>query len=283
MTSPSPGNSHPHSTSPVGAHSALASRASGHIEPEFAGLPHFYRPFAAERTVWPDADLADSQPEQALPAPEDAVADAGDQSSPPVQPATFPRSGRWIALTAANAVLIIAGAVAVTLVVKHDQASKSARIERPSVTAGPSSPAPASLAPSGQSQLSVDPAAATAPDETAIVASLTRYFHAINNHDYLAYKRQFILALRGALSPASFSAGFGTVTDSAEQLHSISVIGGSKVDAFVTFISRQPTAGNPASPTCTAWSTEFYFRKRGARYLLLALPQWYQVSTNSCP
>ena len=267
------------------------------MEPEFPALPHSDRPFAAEGTVWPDTDLAASRPEQRDPDQRDpdqpdlerqqllqpdATADgAGDELPPPTQPEPVPRGGRWIALTAANVVLLMAAVAAVTLVVQHDQGSRTARTAKTSVTAPTRSASPG-LAPSGQNRLSVDPAAATAPDEAAITASLTRYFDAINNHDYLAYKRQFILVLRGKFSPVAFSAGFGTVTDSAEQLHSISMIGGGRVDAFVTFISRQLGADGPASPTCTVWSTEFFLGKRGARYLLVAPPQWYQVSTSSC-
>jgi hypothetical protein len=291
---------------------------------EFAALPPSDRPFAAERTVWPDDDLAASRPEHvdtaqtypeqrepeqrepeqrdpeqpdpeqpdpeqadperlALSRPEDTADRADHELPPPIPPAALPRSGRWIALTAANAVLLIAAVAAVTLVVRHDQASSTARTAATSVAAAPTSSASASLAPNGQNQLIVDPAAATAPNEAAIAASLNRYFGAINNHDYLGYKRQFILVLRGKLSRAAFSAGFGTVNDSAEQLHNISVIGGGKVDAFVTFISQQPAADRRASPTCTAWSTEFYLGKRGTRYLLVAPPQWYQVSTSRCP
>ena len=84
-------------------------------------------------------------------------------------------------------------------------------------------------------------------------------------------------------SPASFSAGFGTTTDSGEELRSINVIGAGEADAFVTFLNRQATAGRRSSPTCAAWSMEFFLGQRGSRYLLIAPPLWYQVTNSSCP
>jgi hypothetical protein len=259
------------------------------VHPEFAALPACERPFAAERTVWPAAlglaptsvDLNADDDDLAIgeaPEPEDAPDALADQLLLP----DLNSHGRWIALTAAILVVLIAAAGAVTLTVDHGRPSRSAVTDRPGVTARPSASPSSSVAAAGQNQLIVDPAAATAPDEAAIVASLNRYFGAINNHSYLTYKRTFILALRGAISSASFSAEFGTTADSDEHLHSISVIGGGKVDALVTFISQQLTAGNPGGATCSAWSVELYLGKRGGRYLQVAQPLWHQAADRSC-
>jgi hypothetical protein len=301
--------------SPVGAYSGSASLAShgaaggygawrpdnyvaaggdgrlqfSRVKHEFAALPPCERPFAAERTLWPAAlelaatsvDLNAADDDLAIgeqPEPEGAADGSADQLQLPDRIS----HGRWIALTAAILVVLLAAAGAVTLVVDHGRMSQSAPTERPGVTAGPSASPPASVTPAGQNQLIVDPAAATAPDEAAIVASVNRYFDAINNHSYLIYKRLFILALRGGISSVSFSAEFGTTADSDEQLHSISVIGGGKVEAFVTFMSQQLTAGNPGGATCTAWSIELYLSRRGGRYQLNAQPLWYQAAVRSC-
>jgi hypothetical protein len=199
----------------------------------------------------------------------------------PDQPATLHQSGRWIALTAAAAVLAVAAVGAVTLLARHE-AIQSARTNKPSVTARPSNSAPANVATAGQNQLVVDQAAATAPGEAAITATLNRYFNAINNRDYLTYKRTFIMALRGGISPASFNAGLGTTTDSSEQLRSITVIGAGQADAFVTFVSQQPTAASAGRLSCTAWSMEFFLGQRVSRYLLVAPPHWYEASNIGC-
>jgi hypothetical protein len=314
-------------TSSAGTYSGLASRGSypaasdygaprlviysaadpdrrlrpGQVEPEFPALPHFERPFAAARTVWPAGpqpapsparvgaavpDLAVIPPEQpdlghrrrALRRPAEAAGGAGDLSQPLAELEAVPPNGRWIAIITATAALFIAAVVALALVGEY-RAAHSPGIDKPRAAARASVSAPASVAPTGQNQLSVDPAAARAPHEAAIVASLNRYFHAINHHDYGVYRRMFVPALRRGLSAASFSAGFGTTTESAEQLRSISVIGAGEVDAFVMFTSRQPTAGRP---TCTAWSMELHLLRRGNRYLIAAPPLGYQASYQSC-
>jgi len=285
------------------------------VQPEFAALPHFERPFAARGTVWElgadlvsagtsveaaAADLALSgsggralergDPEQEpgdpeahpLPLPAEAAGDASGGSPQLVQSEALPRSGRWIALTAANAVLLLAAASAVTLVVHHDQAAQAARIDRPSVTARPSSSGSPTLGRPGSNELRVAPAAATAPNEAAIAASLTRYFDAINNHDYLVYKRTFIQPLRRRITPTSFTAEFGTAAEMDEELHSITAIGADQADAFVTFVSQQRISGHPGSSACTVWSMEFYLGRRGSRYLFVAPPQWYQAADTGC-
>jgi hypothetical protein len=272
------------------------------VKSEFAALPPCERPFAAERTVWPAAlelaetsvDLSAADIARAIGEPQSAAdddraigeppepQDAPDGSADQYQLPDLISHGRWIALTAAILVVLLAAAGAVSLVLEHGRVSRSAPTGRPGVAARPSASAPASVAPAGQNQLIVDPAAATAPDEAAIVAFLNRYFDAINNHSYLIYKRTFILPLRSGISSASFSAEFGTTTDSGEHLRSISVIGGGKVDALVTFLSHQLTAGNPGGATCTAWSIELYLSKRGGRYLQVAQPVWYQAADMRC-
>jgi hypothetical protein len=284
----------------------------GQAEPEFAALPPCERPFAAERTVWPaaprlvptpvdlgplDDDLAisehterdpqlvdggqpvaDLQRRTAVEAPEDAL----DRALERLELASLTGHGRWIALTTAILVVLIAAAGAVTLVVQHGRASPSAGRGQPSAAASRPVSAPASGVPAGENHLIVAPAAASAPNEAAVVAFLDRYFDAVNDHDFAVYKRLFILALRPRLSPASFSAGFGTTTDSSEQLHSISVIGAAEVDASVTFIDRQTDAASPAASTCTASTVELYLGWRHTRYLLIAAPMRYQASDSGC-
>jgi hypothetical protein len=231
-------------------------------EPEFAALPHWERPFAAERTIWPAdsrfgpaattgdaaaaaaADRGTGRPEQRDPSQpeqhrraEDVAGRTCERSPGAAQPPESPRAGRWIALTAAMVVVLVTAGT-VTVVLQHGWSRQSAPAGKPPVTAAPSSSAttsvaPASaattsVAPASANQLSVDFAAATAPDGAAITASLDRYFDAINNRDYLAYRQLFIRAVRGGLSPAAFHAEFAATVDSGEQLHSIGVIGGGR-------------------------------------------------------
>jgi hypothetical protein len=230
-----------------------------------------------------DSEPPDPDDQDALTHTAEAARGGADQLMEPEPMAALPGRGRWIALTGAVAVLLMAAAAAVTLVLLHGRTSQHAPIARPSVTVRPSSSARASGAATGQNQLVIDSAAATAPDEAEIVASLNRYFDAINNHQYWVYRRLFILALRGGISPASFSAQFGTTTDLGEQLHNITVVGAGQVEALVSFISQQPAAGNSGNARCTAQSGELSLGRRGSRYLLVAPPQWYQAAGSGCP
>lgn len=285
----------------------------GQAAPEFPALPPCERPFAAGRTVWAAAPQLALGTAADLPAPADDIAmgeheerdpgrvdseqvaaqqqrraalgepvDVADDAADRLQFAQLSGHGRWIALTAAILVVLVAAAGAVTLVVQHGRVSASAGNDRSSVTARRSVSAPPSTAPAGQYQLVVDPAAAAAPHEPTVAVFLDRYFVAVNNHDFADYKRLFVRALRPGLSPASFSAGLGTSTDSSEQLHGIKLIGGSGVEASVTFISRQPTFGGRRSLMCTAWRGTVSLGWRGTRYLLVAAPTWYQAPAGTC-
>jgi hypothetical protein len=283
-------------TSSVGASSAWASRASHSAATALGGpRPGRYsaaRLYARADRYWPaepdhyslahanrrrlDEETAPETP--ALPQLERAYTDIV-----PSEPGSVPPSGgRRIALVVAAAVLLLAAAATEILVVAHGWANRKSPVAEPSVTVTPSVSERASIARAGQNQLSVARGAATAPHEAAIVASLNRYFDAINTHNYRVYKRQFIPALRGGLSAASFDAEFGTARYSAEQLSSIDVTGAGRVDAFVTFTSHQSAGGRPADTTCTAWNVEYYLVPRGHRYLLAAPPLWYEASDRRC-
>jgi hypothetical protein len=130
--------------------------------------------------------------------------------------------------------------------------------------------------------VAIDPAAAGAPHEAAVVAVLNRYFSAINDHAYGAYEGLFSPAVRNGLSQATFTAGFGTTRDSAVTLRSISALGTGELEASVTFTSHQQPAASPTHSSCTAWRISLYLVKQGRRYLLTAPPPGYQASFRSC-
>jgi hypothetical protein len=200
----------------------------------------------------------------------------------PASPIDPTGHGRWIAIAAAVVVFLIAAAVAVLLLRQHPTAGHAPRPTKPAVTGRSVSPAPSTPQPTVQGLVTVDPGAAVAPHEAAVVAFLNSYFRAINSHDYAAYEQLFSPALRGELSAASFSTGYGSTRDSAEKLHSIGAIGAGQVDALVTFTSHQLAADSPTSSSCTAWSVALYLVSQGSRYLMVAPPQGYQASYHSC-
>jgi hypothetical protein len=255
-------------------------RPGEHVRLPLAPPPEFARP--------PDADPAVSwprQPGQLGPRrrPEPAVHSVADRSLAPTGRTVPSRNGRWIAVAAALTVLLAAAAVAISLLVLHRAGHHSPRADRPRAAARSSSPAPSSApSPAVQGLVTVDPGAATAQDEAGIAAFLSRYFSAINRHDYGAYEQLFSSAQRAGLSAAMFNAGYGTTRDSAERLHSIGVMGAGQIDALVTFTSHQLAADSPTNSRCTTWSIALYLVKQGHRYLLVAPPQGYQASYHRC-
>jgi len=148
-----------------------------------------------------------------------------------------------------------------------------------------SSPAPSpDVAPSPAGlPMSVEQAAASSPHETAVLAFLTGYFTAINNHDFTAYQQLFSPPLRSELSATTFSAGYGTTTDAAITLTSIGVIGSGELVAQVTFVSYQQPAASPTNSACTSWSVSLYLLQQGGSYLLQQPPAGYQASYTVCP
>jgi hypothetical protein len=217
-----------------------------------------------------------------------ASAAARERSHRPSRAAKSRRSGRWIALGAAAAVMLIAAGVSVLLVRHQSPASPGAQAShRPQATtsssASPSSPATASASPpAAGGLLSVAPSAARAPREAAVVAVLNSYFGAIDSHSYGAYEKLFSPAQRSSLSAAAFRAGYGSTTDSAERLHSITVTGAGQFAALVTFTSHQQAAQSPTQSSCTAWRITLYLVKQGRRYLLTAPPPGYAASYRGC-
>ena len=197
-------------------------------------------------------------------------------------------SGRGIALTAAATVLVIAAAAAtLTLLHSHAPGGSAAAGGRASGAASTSTPiaaptvTPVTAVDSGI-HIAVASAAAHSPHARPIVKFLTRYFTAINAHDYLAYRHLFSPAVRSGLSRAAFTAGYATTTDSLARLLSISVIGPGPLDAVVTFSSHQRPGQSPSQSSCTRWRISLFLVRTGHGYLLQAPPSGYRASFRGC-
>ena len=205
-------------------------------------------------------------------------------------PGRGPHSGRWIALTAAMAVLVMAAA-AVTLALaigrtRGGNPQAGARASQSGPAAGPSPTAPGetqATALATDHRVAVAAGAAGSPDARPVVSFLTRYFTAINYHDYRAYLRLFNPASRGDLTPAAFSAGYGTTRDSLATLRHIGVIGPGRLDAVVTFTSHQQAGQSPSQSACTRWRISLYLIRARNGYLLQTPPAGYLASFRACP
>jgi hypothetical protein len=215
-----------------------------------------------------------------LPA-QDELPAAGDLPAQLRVSAGHRREGHWLVLSAMLVVLIIA-AGAVLLELGH---AGSASPPRRSAAASPTTPAerPTSPVPTAPGpQVSVAPSAASSPYETVVLYFLASYFTAINDHDFADYLQLFGGPLRAQLSTATFSAGYGTTTDSAIRLTSIAVIGSGELVAQVSFVSHQQPSVSPTDSSCTAWVIALYLLPQSGSYLLQQPPAGYQASYTGC-
>ncbi|HMH94579.1 MAG TPA: hypothetical protein VK586_26280 [Streptosporangiaceae bacterium] len=120
------------------------------------------------------------------------------------------------------------------------------------------------------------------PGAAAVAAFLTRYFAAINRHDYGGYLRLFGPGSRRSLSAARFRAGYGTTRDSAEALAEITAAGPGEVAAAVTFTSRQAPAASPVHAACVRWRITIYLARRDGRYVVENPPAGYAAADRAC-
>jgi len=155
----------------------------------------------------------------------------------------------------------------------------------------PASPAVATTAPSGSgtptagtgtSTVTVSPSVKSDPTAAGVVALLDRYFAAINAHDYTAYSSLLDARMRQQNPESTFSSGYATTQDSAEQLTAISPAGTGELAAAVTFTSHQNPADSPDSSSCTVWRITLYLLPQGASYQITTAPPGYRASYLSC-
>ncbi len=198
-------------------------------------------------------------------------------------------SGRWIALTAAMAVLVMAAAAATLTLANGRARSGSPQAGAPArrfgLSAGPSPTASggtSATAPANGNVVVAAGAAAT-PHERPVVSFLTRYFAAINHHDYQAYLRLFSAAIRGSLTAAAFSAGYGSTRDSLATLRHIGIVRPGQLAAVITFTSHQKPGQSPSQSACTRWRISLYLTREGNEYQLQRPPSGYQASFRACP
>jgi hypothetical protein len=194
-----------------------------------------------------------------------------------------PLSGRWISLAAAVVVLILAAVTVALALGHHDPAAGRPAPGR----SGPASPAAsatgaASAPATGNQLVTVSQTASLSPHAVAAVSFLTKYFSAINAHDYNAYQHLFSAELRSGLSQSAFTAGYGTTRDSGIVLRSVSIVGPTEISAVVGFTSHQLAASSPTKTTCTVWSIGLYLIKQGRHYLLQTPPGSYRAAAASC-
>lgn len=222
-------------------------------------------------------------------APDDK---AGDQAFPVLEPqpgptrhhplVRRPHNGRWISILAAAVVVIMATAATFLLTDHGKSAGQPASRHHTSAPAPKQSSQAAAPPGLGTKLVAVTQAVANTPGAPAVVRFLTRYFTAINEHDYAAYSRLFSPALRDGLSVQAFETGYGSSQDSQATLQSISTAGAGEIAAAVTFTSHQQAAASPTQSACTAWNISLYLMRQDGRYVIVSPPAGYTPQFTSC-
>jgi hypothetical protein len=162
----------------------------------------------------------------------------------------------------------------------HGRASPS-----PPATSPPASPPPVTPPPGTGTRtgsVTVTRSAARHPQAHAIAAFLSRYFAAINSHNYQRYVALLSPEMAQRVTPDRFASGFAATADSAETLTRISPGRGGLTEAAVTFIShQQPNAANHEE-SCTNWSISLFLRRTGRGYQIQLPPPGYRAGSTPC-
>jgi hypothetical protein len=136
--------------------------------------------------------------------------------------------------------------------------------------------------PSGTVAVTVSPGAQSDSAEPQVLAWIESYFTAINEHDYQAYISLLDAHDAANESPADFSNGYSSTTDSAITLTGISDLGNGGEAAAVTFRSHQDPSQSIDGSSCDVWSITLYLTPSGSSYVKVSPPPGYQSSHRAC-
>lgn len=151
-----------------------------------------------------------------------------------------------------------------------------------SPSGSPSGSPTASPSNSAAAGLIVSPAASANPAEPGVAALVTKYFTAINAHDYTAYNNLLNPQEQAADTPSSFQSGFSTTKDMNEKLTGIADTGGGGEAATLSFTSHQSAAHSATGTACTSWTITLYLQPNGSSYLIGPAPAGYHAQYAAC-
>ena len=166
-------------------------------------------------------------------------------------------------------------------------ASSAARTPRPQATQPSPSYSSRPTAPSRpaappESKLVVLGPGVAGPNAAGVAAFLTRYFAAINQHDYQAFSSLFEPGASPVQSGAEFRSGYRTSRDSGGRLVTLGQTAGGEWAASLTFDSHQDPASSATHTSCTTWGVTFDLVPVGNSYLIGPAPPGYQASARPC-
>jgi hypothetical protein len=222
--------------------------------------------------------------------------DAGQYGPVPPAPAAYgpppsPRRGGPGALVAVVivALLVVGGgafALVWSLTGKHTASDAAGQATPPASPAGSAgtaaTPSATPTSSAGTATVAVAPAVAASPAAARVQALLDRYFAAVNAHDYTAYSSLLDARMRQLNPPSTFTSGYATTQDLAEELTAISAAGAGELAATVTFTSHQSPANSPDDSSCDSWRITLYLLPNGGDYLIGTAPPGYRASYQSC-
>jgi hypothetical protein len=163
---------------------------------------------------------------------------------------------------------------------------RSARSSAPAASRPASTPPPAPPSPPGTGtrtgSVTVTRSAARHPRAHAIAAFLSRYFAAINSHDYQRYVALLSPEMARRVTPDRFASGFAATADSAETLTRISSGHGGLTEAAVTFTSHQQPSTANNEESCTNWSISLFLRRAGRGYQIQLPAPGYRAGSTPC-
>jgi hypothetical protein len=97
-----------------------------------------------------------------------------------------------------------------------------------------------------------------------VIMLLDSYFSDINQHDFPAYSRLFIPAIRATMH--NFDAGYQSTRDSRARLTGLAATGPEGLAAMVTFVSHQNPADSPDHAACNRWHITLFLKSDGHDY-----------------
>ena len=214
-------------------------------------------------------------------------ATAGDprRLAPPYSRGSQPGGRRGPLMLAVAALVVVAAAVAAGAgtwyAMGRAPAAKLPAVLPSSAPASPSAPTgsvPASPPPAGLASLT--PSAALYPGASAIEAVINRYFQAINDRDYAAYRAT--QSPGNAMTAPQFQAGFESTRDSDVLITGITTMPEGSPAADVTFASQQQPQDGPDGESCTNWHVTMYFDGSAGTFTIGAPPNGYKASYRAC-
>jgi hypothetical protein len=254
---------------------------------------------------WNAADTVYAAPAKATGFPPSSPPAPAYPPPAPVTPGRRPGGrGTAILIIVATVVVLGAGGGAYALARPHG-GTKALPPARPSVTAPPSTGAPAvdapaapvvnaSASPTTSPSVSVTPSptrtgtvqvapgAVGDPAEPGVEAYLNRYFSAINSRNYNAYQSLLDAQEQQGNSQSTVDSGFATTKDSDEVLTGIQDTGGGSLTANVSFASRQSPGDSVDGSACNDWQISLYLVPQGSSYVMTAAPAGYHAGYTDC-